>query len=93
MRRALNRDAVHREEFYFRKCLVPEGDEEEELITGTEGATAANPPSIDSEYTLMNINTIINGKVRTMYMYMARCSSSVNCSLQCTTFACMLFLT
>ena len=63
MRRALNRDAVHREEFYFRKCLVPEGDEEEELITGTKGATAANPPSIDSEYTLMSINTIINGKV------------------------------
>ena len=52
MRRAINRDAVHREEFYFRKCLIP-GEEEE----------AANPPSIDSEYKLMSINAIINGKV------------------------------
>ena len=52
MCRAINRDAVHREKFYFRKCLVPDKEEE-----------AANPPSIDSEYTLMSINTIINGKV------------------------------
>ena len=68
MRRAINRDAVHREEFYFRKCLISEGDVEEKLITGTEEA-APSPPSvphsIDSEYTLMSVNTIMNGKVRT----------------------------
>ena len=66
MRRAINRDAVHREEFYFRKCLIPEGDEEETLITGTEEAAAGSPSVPHScEYTLMSVNTIMNGKVRT----------------------------
>ena len=60
MCRAVNRDAVHCEEFYFRKCLV--SDEEEEVIKEIP-VEAATPPSIDSEYTLMSINTIINGKV------------------------------
>ncbi len=62
MRRSIKRDAVHQEMFYFRKSLVPEGDEEDELITDTKPA-AATPPSLDHEYTLMNVNTIINGKV------------------------------
>ena len=64
MRNAYKRDAVHREQFYFRKSLVPEGDEDEELLTGSEEAVATGPPpSIDNEYTLMTVNTIINGKV------------------------------
>ena len=66
MHRAIKRDAVNREMFYFRKSLVPEGDEEEELITDNKETAAATPPivqSLDHEYTLMSINTIINGKV------------------------------
>ena len=65
MRRAQSRDAVHREMFYFRKSLVPEDDkeEEEEEEDGASGGDTGHPRSHDHEYTLMNIDTIINGKV------------------------------
>lgn len=56
MKRAQVRDAVHRELFYFRKSLLPEDDEDEERAT-------LQQTSHDDEYTLMNIDTIINGKV------------------------------
>ena len=65
MRRAQSRDAVHREMFYFRKSLVPEDDkeEEEEKEDGASGGGTGHPRSHDHEYTLMSIDTIINGKV------------------------------
>lgn len=62
MRRAQNRDAVGSEKFFFRKSLVPEDKEDEE-----EGVTDSSPKatvSHDHEYTQMNIDTVINGKVR-----------------------------
>lgn len=66
MRRAVKRDAVHGEMFYFRKSVVPDGDEEDELLTttDTESTEKTKPTtSIDDEYSLMSVNTIINGKV------------------------------
>ena len=57
MKRAQSRDAVHRETFYFRKSVVPEDDKEEEQGGDT------HPRSHDNEYTLMSIDTIINGNV------------------------------
>ena len=57
MERAQQRDAVHREKFYFRKSVVPEDDED-------EAAEGAGPHgSHDHEYTEMSVDTIINGKV------------------------------
>jgi len=58
MKRAQSRDAVHRETFYFRKSVVPEDDTEDEKEEGDP-----QPRSHDHEYTLMSIDTIINGKV------------------------------
>ena len=65
MRRAIKRDAVHREMFYFRKSLVPEGDEEEEEDPSVreEKGAAGSSKSLENEYTLMSINNILNGKV------------------------------
>ena len=66
MRRAQNRDAVKSEMFYFRKSLVPEDKEEEEEEEEGEGASSSSSKtsvSHDHEYTLMSIDTIINGKV------------------------------
>ena len=57
-RRAQKRDAVNSEKFFFRKSLVPEDEDDE---AGPD--SAATPKSHDQEYTLMSINTIINGKV------------------------------
>ena len=61
MRRAGKRDAVNTGEFFFRKSLVPE-DEDEEV----ESDSAATSKSHDHEYTLMSIDTIVNGKVSCM---------------------------
>ena len=66
MRRSQQRDAVHREKFYFRKSVVPEDDEEEEEGKGEgEGPSVdhTHPTSHDHEFTEMTIDTIINGKV------------------------------
>ena len=66
MRRAQKRDAVNTEKFYFRMSLVPEDEEEEEEEGGAkkaESEAASSPRSHDHEYTLMSIDTIINGKV------------------------------
>lgn len=57
MKRAVMRDAVSSQQFYFRKSLVPEDEEE------AESSHAAKPKSHDHEYTLMDVNAIINGKV------------------------------
>lgn len=57
MKRAVLRDAVNTQQFYFRKSFVPEDEEEVEL------SRTSKPKSHDHEYTLMDINTIINGKV------------------------------
>ena len=57
MKRAVLRDAVKSQQFYFRKSLVPEDEEE------VESSHATKPKSHDHEYTLMDVNTIINGKV------------------------------
>lgn len=64
MKRAQVRDAVNREKFYFRKSLVPEDDDEEEEAGGdSSGSHDHMPKSHDNEYTLMSIDTIVNGKV------------------------------
>jgi len=61
MKRAQLRDAVKTQEFYFRKSLVPE-DEEEEGKT-SDGPIHQQPVSHDHEYTLMSVDNIVNGKV------------------------------
>ncbi len=63
MKKAQVRDAVHRESFYFRKSLVPEDEEEEEEESQGSGSHDDAPKSHDNEYTLMSIDTIVNGKV------------------------------
>ena len=76
MKRAQVRDAVSSQMFYFRKSLIPEDDEEEDV---DHAPSAKEPKSHDHEYTLMNIDTIVNGKVRcsTYKMSVASvCSSS-----------------
>ena len=63
---AVQRDAIHREKFYFRKSVVPEDDEEEEEGKGEgEGPSVdhTHPTSHDHEFTEMTIDTIVNGKV------------------------------
>ena len=65
MKRAINRDAARQGLFYFRKSLLPEDDEDdgEGKETPPTGATPTAPQSHEHEYTLMSIDTIINGKV------------------------------
>ena len=63
MQRAQKRDAVGSEKFFFRKSLVPEDKEEEGEV---EPDSTPKPTSHDHEYTLMSIDTIINGKVGMM---------------------------
>uniref|UniRef100_A0A1X7UMB8 Glutamate--cysteine ligase n=1 Tax=Amphimedon queenslandica TaxID=400682 RepID=A0A1X7UMB8_AMPQE len=63
MKRAINRDAARQGLFYFRKSLLPEDDEDDEgKETPPTGATPTAPQSHKHEYTLMSIDTIINGK-------------------------------
>ena len=57
MKRAVKRDAVKTQQFYFRKSFTPEDEDE------TDSSHASKPKSHDHEYTLMDTNTIINGKV------------------------------
>ncbi len=57
MKRAQKRDAVNSEKFYFRKSLTPEDTED------TEDRPSTHAKSHDHEYTLMDVDTIINGKV------------------------------
>ena len=68
MDRAVKRDATRREMFYFRKSLVPDSHDEN---GETDSGAGKEPPrsdaaakSHDHEYTLMSIDTIMNGKVR-----------------------------
>ena len=64
MKRAINRDAARQGLFYFRKSLLPEDDEDDEAKEAPPtGATPTAPQSHENEYTLMSIDTIINGKV------------------------------
>ena len=63
MERAQQRDAIHREKFYFRKSIVPEDDEEENDEKG-DNKGAGPRGSHDHEYTEMSVNTILNGKVK-----------------------------
>lgn len=58
MKRAVMRDAVRTQQFYFRKSFVPEDEED------VDSSHTSKPKSHDHEYTLMDTNTIINGKVR-----------------------------
>ena len=70
MKKAQVRDAVHREMFYFRKSLVPE-DNEEEGVDPTHSSGHRHdhtPKSHDHEYTLMSIDTIVNGKVSLIWI-------------------------
>lgn len=61
MKRAQVRDAVSSQMFYFRKNLTPEDDEEEGEETD-HAPSAKEPKSHDHEYTLMSVDTIVNGK-------------------------------
>ena len=63
MKRAINRDAARQGLFYFRKSLLPEDDDDEAKEAPPTGATPTAPQSHENEYTLMSIDTIINGKV------------------------------
>lgn len=75
MKRAVLRDAVRSQLFYFRKSLVPEDEEEAEL------SHASKPKSHDHEYTLMDVNTIINGKVSVKLI--SQLARSVICCTSC----------
>ena len=65
MRRAQNRDAVHRERFYFRKYVFLEDDEEEEGEEEWVGPKTDQTfcKTHDHEFTEMTLDTIVNGKV------------------------------
>ena len=67
MHRAVKRDATREEMFYFRKSLVPDSHYETGATDGSTSkepaATADATKSHDHEYTLMSIDTIMNGKV------------------------------
>ena len=63
MERAQQRDAIHREKFYFRKSIVPEDDEEDDDEKGDKKG-AGPRGSHDHEYTEMSVNSILNGKVK-----------------------------
>ena len=62
---AQQRDAVARERFHFRKSLVPEDDQDDDDSSTTAAAAEDHTPSKshDREYTLMSVDTIVNGKV------------------------------
>ena len=62
MQRAQRRDAVNQEMFYFRRNTVPENDDEDKESSGDADQSTATSRSHDQEYTLMSINTIMNGK-------------------------------
>ena len=73
MRRAQKRDAVNNEMFFFRKNLAAVDGEEVKGQGSSSGFSAvisngshdeSHVESHDHEYTLMNIDTIMNGKVR-----------------------------
>lgn len=64
MRRAQKRDAINSEEFFFRKSLVPEDEEED----GPSNPTTQQTRSHEHEYTLMTVDTIINGKVSCVWV-------------------------
>ena len=67
--RSFNRDAARQGLFYFRKSLFSKDDEDdgEGKETPLTGATPTAPQSHEHEYTLMSIDTIINGKVMLLY--------------------------
>ena len=74
MKTAITRDAARNGLFYFRKSLLPEDDEDEEVNdTPPTEATPEPPPSHENEYALMNIDTIINGKVMSCDKEPCRC--------------------
>ena len=69
MYRAQRRDASSSEQFFFRKSLVPEDEEE----GGMSHPNTQQVKSHDHEYTLMSVDTIINGKVNNHTVYTAVC--------------------
>lgn len=62
MKRGTRRNAVHTEQFYFRKCLVDD-DDDETKEDSQNFKTRSHEKSHDHEYALMDVNTIVNGKV------------------------------
>ena len=67
MREAQVRDAIHCRKFYFRKSLLPEDEGDDEEAPPTTTTATGGAVSHDHEYTLMTIDTIINGKVFSYY--------------------------
>ena len=60
--RAQERDAVNQGMFYFRRNALPEDDDEDEGSSVDGDQSTITTRSHDHEYTLMSINTIMNGK-------------------------------
>jgi len=67
MRRAVKRDAVKKEKFYFRKTIIPGGHycmvSVATLYTCEGNETDCGSPA-QQEYEEMDIDTIMNGKVK-----------------------------
>ena len=70
MKRGTRRNAVHTQQFYFRKCLVADDDNDETEKDSHNSKTRSQDKSRDHEsmshdheYALMDVNTIVNGKV------------------------------
>ena len=61
------RDTIHRRKFHFRKSLLLEDEGDDEEAPPTTTAATGGTVSHDHEYTLMTIDTIINGKVFSYY--------------------------
>ena len=59
MRLSIERDAIHRNLFYFRKNVLSDDDN----IDKINGPNSTKEQHHD-EYTLMSVNTIFNGNVR-----------------------------
>ena len=59
MKFSIERDAIHRNLFYFRKNVLSDDDNSDKI-----GELNSTKERRHDEYTLMTINTIFNGNVR-----------------------------
>ena len=59
MKLSIERDAIHRNLFYFRKNVLSDDDNSDKI-----GEPNSTKDQHHDEYTLMTVNTIFNGNVR-----------------------------
>ena len=59
MKFSIERDAIHRNLFYFRKNVLSDDDNSDKI-----GEPNSTKDQHHDEYTLMTVNTIFNGNVR-----------------------------